>query len=252
MNRFKFMIIALLVAINAIAEQTVVGDYILGSIHTTNDLQILCNDGYTSAFDLSTANPAWVAYKVSKVDKFVWYPRSEFRTDPDALVKVDPGDYSYSGYDRGHCAPNFAIMKNYGKKAQDQTFYMSNMMPQAPRLNRGVWKQLEQKIANDYSWKYGELYVLCGPIYDSEECKWIRNKIKVPTHCYMIVARVDSSNTNEFDSISFIFPNENGLKELSSYTNSVDKIEELTGIDFFSNYDLNIQSNLESRVNKMW
>jgi endonuclease G len=127
------------------------------------------------------------------------------------------------------------------------------MIPQTPALNRKSWKYLEVKIADEYSKRFGEVFVVCGPIYDGDgEGRWIRGKIRIPTHCYMILSKRNSVNTNDLDVLSFIFPNADKVQGFMEYTNSVDKVEQLTGLDFFSDLDYNVQTNIESKINPIW
>lgn len=50
-------------------------------------------------------------------------------------------DYTHSGYDRGHMVP--AADRSASSKAMRSTFIMTNVCPQAPALNRGAWKKIE-------------------------------------------------------------------------------------------------------------
>lgn len=75
------------------------------------------------------------------------YPRDEnFRGDDNVVGSAEQWDYSYSGYDRGHMAP--AGDMKWSKKAMDESFFMTNMCPQAKTLNTGAWKRLEENAVN--------------------------------------------------------------------------------------------------------
>ena len=69
----------------------------------------------------------------------------KFKADPDlqAVARAVPGDYVGSGYDKGHMAPVEDMRKD--SAAMLQSFYMSNMVPQDPILNRGVWRSIENQ-----------------------------------------------------------------------------------------------------------
>ena len=92
-----------------------------------------------------------------------------FFTDPRTAARVESADYSESGYDRGHMAPNYAIGTRYGAAAQEETFKMSNVCPQRHRLNAGLWKDLETKIADNYTGRYGQVWVIDGPVFGPED-----------------------------------------------------------------------------------
>lgn len=85
--------------------------------------------------------------------------------DKRTAARVEPDDYTRSGYDRGHMAPNYGIATRFGRQAQEETFLMSNISPQKHGLNAGVWKTLEQRIATNYPGRFGEVWVLAGPVF---------------------------------------------------------------------------------------
>ena len=111
-----------------------------------NNLTILANKGFVVGYDQKRLNPAWVAYKVFQIAPDSVSPKrpSHFEEDERLTVQVSHEDYTHSGYDRGHMAPNYAIATRYGKKAQLQTFLTSNITPQKHTLNDGIWKKNRQ------------------------------------------------------------------------------------------------------------
>ena len=112
---------------------------------------IIENTGFTVGYSELHKTPVWVSYRLFRVDDPVSGERpSRFKVDERTEAKVKHDDYTNSGYDRGHIAPNYAISTRFGRVAQLQTFLMSNICPQLPRLNRQVWKRLEQRVAKTY------------------------------------------------------------------------------------------------------
>ena len=98
-----------------------------------------------------------------------------------------------SGYDRGHMAP--AADMKWSKQAMEESFYMSNICPQNPNLNRGDWNDLEEK-SRQWAKKYGAVYIACGPIYDTKRPKRIgNNKVAVPHAFYKVILINDKKNT---------------------------------------------------------
>ncbi|MDB6175345.1 MAG: nucA [Chthoniobacteraceae bacterium] len=81
--------------------------------------------------------------------------------------QVATNEYTRIGYDRGHMAPNWAVSVSYGREAQIETFYTSNIVPQEPELNRGIWEALERIEANDYARRYDGVVCFDSPIYDA-------------------------------------------------------------------------------------
>lgn len=110
-----------------------------------NEITVLNKGAFVIGYDETRQCPVWVAYKVTPDDDYISPTRpSHFKIDFETKSKVSPDDYTRSGYDRGHLAPNYAIGSRYGVKAQLETFKMSNIAPQKLELNRGYWKELEE------------------------------------------------------------------------------------------------------------
>ena len=76
--------------------------------------------------------------------------------------QTSTGDYTKSGYDRGHMAP--AADMKWNKQAMEESFYMSNICPQNPNLNRGDWNDLEEK-SRQMAKKYLEPCILPADLY---------------------------------------------------------------------------------------
>ena len=70
-------------------------------------------------------------------------------------------DYLKSGYDKGHLAP--AADMKYSTTTMKESFYFSNMSPQKPEFNRGIWKELEEQVRN-WAQIYDTVYIVTGPI----------------------------------------------------------------------------------------
>ncbi|MCF8131368.1 MAG: DNA/RNA non-specific endonuclease [Deltaproteobacteria bacterium] len=174
-----------------------------GTPVTSQKVRILKNEGYLVGYSEERRCPLWVAYKVYDDPAHETSERPDgFMVDRRTRSRVDPAAYTRSGYDRGHMAPNYAIGETYGHKAQMETFKMSNIIPQRPELNRGPWKELEQKIANDYAKECGEVWVVTGPVFDGQR-QWLSSGVEVPDACYKII--VDQHN-DRLRVIAFLMP----------------------------------------------
>ena len=175
----------------------------------------------------------------------------EFTKDP--LLENDysiTSDYRGSGYDRGHMCP--AGDMNFNKTAMNECFYMSNITPQKPGLNRLIWKDLEEKV-RDWAIENDSLYIVVGAIYSSRPKRIGKDKVAVPKELYKIVA--DISAKDGYKAIAFIIANKNYSKnaDFMDYAVSIDSLENLTGIDFFANYKNKNVEQIESSVNKnLW
>ena len=165
---------------------------------------------------------------------------NDFRVD----TKVSTGsasnkDYKYSGYDRGHLAP--AGDMKISNLAMNESFLYSNISPQSPLLNRDKWKSLETLVRE---WASEEkIHVVTGGILVSGLQEIGNNGVDVPKYFYKIIY-----SPNKDKMIAFILPNEKCKMDLKEYVVTVDKVEELTNIDFFPQLVDEIEENLESKI----
>lgn len=215
-------------------------------------VKVIKNKGYVVGYDETMRNPAWVAYRLERNEASGTAERPEsFEVDRRTRARVDHGDYTNSGYDRGHMAPNYAIDTVFGEAAQKETFLMSNIVPQKPNLNQGPWKKLEQIVANRYLRDYQEAWLITGPIYQYP-IQQMSTGVAIPHAFFKIVMDVvDSGGVRVFAVIleQDALPSE----KLSRYLVSIDEVERLTGFDFLSLLDDAAEEALEANVAKrLW
>lgn len=207
--------------------------------------QILKRKGYTLSYNADYKTSQWVAWELTRKETKGKEGRTDkFLPDPDVLgAKAYTSDYTKSGYDRGHMAP--AADMKWSRQAMEESFFMSNICPQNPNLNRGDWNDLEEK-SRQWAKKYGAVYIACGPIYDTKRPKRIgNNKIAVPDAFYKVILINDKKNPK---AIGFIFPNKAGHKPLNKYIVTVDSVEIRTNIDFFPT----LPDEIENRIEAEW
>lgn len=207
---------------------------------------------YTLSYNERHEQAEWVAYILTRERlQMEWQDRPDV-FEPDPLVRTGSatlGDYRNSGYDRGHLAP--AADMAFNKTAIAETFYMSNMSPQARDFNKGIWKELEE-LTRDWAIKFKKLYVVTGPILkDGGKGKIGSNEVTIPTAFYKIL--LDLSEPDQ-KAIAFIVPNEVSYDPLFKYTVSVDEVEKQTGINFFPKLmTRDLERELESQFNRdLW
>lgn len=210
-------------------------------------LNILRNASYTSGYCEAYGNPAWVTYTITDLEQAYPIPsRPPFRADSRSKALVKPDDYTNSGYDRGHMAPNFGIARTYGSQGQAETFLMTNIVPQEHGLNAGPWRDLERRVALNYAPRFGSVIVVTGPVYYNTTPKRINTNIAIPDAFYKIVL---AKNHCGLLAYAFLFPHDDlASRDLSRYLTSIDRIEELTGLDFFPRLPREIQNPLESKI----
>ncbi|WP_092829177.1 DNA/RNA non-specific endonuclease [Vreelandella subterranea] len=211
--------------------------------------RVLRNDGFLVGWSDVRVNPLWVSYQVTAVDDTRIGSRPDFRPDWRTLWPVGTDSYSGSGYDRGHLAPNYAIAAVHGRSAQLDTFYMSNMTPQRPNLNRQLWQRLEEAVMDHFAPRFDRLQIITGPIFPERFMDNVFNRVglvEVPEAFYkIIVAPHDEAPL----ALAFIMPQDvRGNEPLDDYLVSIDDIEARTGLDFFHELNDNVESVLESEI----
>jgi len=220
-----------------------------------SDFKILVNTGYAVGYSEKLKNPLWAVYRLgNKKTQSVqeWERPWTFYVDTRTDSKVTHADYERSGYDRGHIIPNFAMMEQYGQMAQLETYLMSNICPQTPSLNRGIWKTLEGKIRDEISQddttnkQVHSVYVITGPIFKKNPPDRLASGVAIPDEFYKIIA-FKKGYLSTLKAVSFIFPQAPETNEFMAYVTTIDEIEKLTGLDFFPELGVRKQKNLESK-----
>lgn len=233
----------------------------LPKVTDTAHFKILYNSTFITGYSESLKSPLWTVFRLGntkgtfdekKVEK--WERPETFKTDVRTSAKVAHDDYTSTGFDRGHMAPNNSILVNYGQMAQLETFLMSNICPQNPNLNQGIWKKLEDyelsvlSQIDEKNKQVTDLYVICGPIYDKNP-EMLKTGIAIPTHFYRILVYAQGYGATP-KAVAFIFPqNPDGGKSASdflAFATTVDTIETLTHINFFALLTEAKQKNIES------
>jgi endonuclease G len=208
---------------------------------TSTTQTIIEHEFYTLSYSEKHEQAEWVAYELKK-DQLSHsnFERPYFIDDPE----VDSGsaswkNYKRSGYDKGHLCP--AGDRRFSRKAFDETFYTSNISPQLNDFNAGIWNNLEQKTRY-WASKYDGVYVITGGVLTNNLKTIGSEDVSVPKYFYKIL--LDNSR-GEYKVIAFLLPHESSERPLNKFVVSVDKIEQMTGINFFPNLPDSIENKLE-------
>lgn len=204
---------------------------------------ILKRTGYVASYNKTTLLPNWVAWHLTAERTEGSAKRSgvDFAEDTEVPEpRATDWDYYNSGYDRGHMCP--AADNKWSKKAMEESFLFTNMCPQNGNLNRGDWNEMEM-ACRKWAKKYGDLYIVCGPILYKGKHKTIgKNKVVVPEAFFKVVLRTG----DDPQAIGFIYKNTSGNRPKDSYVNTVDEVERITGIDFFPSLPDDIEKKVEA------
>lgn len=207
--------------------------------------EVIVDPHYSIAYAERHEQPIWVAYELTadrlrnqRAKRNDWFEMDDRVTTQSA----HHGDYIRSGYTRGHMAPaqDFA----FSQEAMDQTFLMSNITPQLANFNGGIWRELEE-LVRDWALENEHLYIVSGPIFeDGKKLEKIgKNGVSVPHAFYKVIL---DNREPERKGIAFVIPHEVTDQHLENYATNIRFVEDVTGIDFFSDLlDTDLQDSLE-------
>ncbi|MBC7774667.1 MAG: DNA/RNA non-specific endonuclease [Phycisphaerae bacterium] len=208
--------------------------------------EVVRHTWYTLGYSEDHEQAEWVAYELTRDhlnENWAERPNS-FRPDPEVDTEsATPRDYNSSGYDKGHLCP--AADMAFDAAAIDETFFMSNMSPQVPAFNMGIWRELEE-LTRDWARRFNHLYVVTGPVLSQPGLGQIGfSKVTVPSYYYKVLLAPDQQKA-----IAFILPNQVSEKRVTDYACSIDKVENATGIDFFPRVLKGLGEELEGSLDK--
>lgn len=214
--------------------------------------RVLVNRGYAVGYSDARANPLWAAYRMQDLARIPEAPKrpERFETDRRTAARVGPEAYSGSGYDRGHLAPNYGIATRYGAAAQKETFLMSNIAPQRHALNAGLWQDLERRIATNWPARYGEVWVLTGPVFGTQPAK-LKGGVEVPEAFFKIVI---DENEGRLRTLAFLVPQETpATADPARFLTTIGEIQRRTGLDFLAELEDAAEQAVEAaRAEKVW
>lgn len=194
----------------------------------TANTQYLCKTNYAIHYRYDTKTAEYVVQHITLAN--ITGPakrKDDFRADPSIPKPYQStlADYAGFPFDRGHLSPGADNTQN--DMVMSESFFLSNMVPQVPNHNRGIWKQLETAVRN---WvKEGkDIYVVSGTIYAPGYQTIGAGQVGIPTHMWKVI--VDRKSVK---SIAFIFPNAPiPVKDLPQYATTIAEVEKATGINF--------------------
>ena len=210
--------------------------------------QILKRKGYTVSYNSETKNPNWVAWHLTKSHTSGSFQRSQevFSEDTDVKApRATDRDYFNSRYDRGHMCP--AGDMKWSAAAMRDCFYMSNVCPQTRELNHVSWERLESACRR-WAKKMGSIYIVCGPVYWKKVPEYIGvdHRVAVPDGFFKVVLCLQKGKEK---GIAFYYDNTDVSQSMRKAVRSIDQIEKMTRLDFFSELPDGIENRLESMRN---
>ncbi|MGC8865622.1 MAG: DNA/RNA non-specific endonuclease [Bacteroidales bacterium] len=205
----------------------------------------LRHQGYTVSYDIENKIPKWVAYylvphRLKKISK----RSDDFRPDPwiPLAFSATLQDYKSSGYDRGHLAP--AADMSWSDEVMSESFFLSNMTPQEPSFNRGIWKKLEDEVRK-WAQTYDTLLIVTGPMPGAYKGYIGDGKVAVPVSFYKALM---AWQNNVGHGLALVIPNEASNQPIAYYALSVDSLESLLSCNLFAALPQPAQENAECKI----
>lgn len=198
---------------------------------------------YTLEYDEEHETALWVAYELTADEvRGTVTRKDDFRADKMVLTgSANRYDYQGSGFDRGHLAP--AGDMKISEAAMSESFYMSNMIPQRPAFNRGIWLELENTVRT-WAVENGAVLIATGPLYGQDIPLRIGSSgVAVPEGFFKVIL---DYREPQLKAIAFLFANEGSDRPLAEFAVSVDEAERASGLDFFHGLPDETEERLES------
>ena len=206
-------------------KKLLLGLLLITSITVNAQTVVLKHKIYTATYDTQKNYPILIEYWLTKAMLVcpTRIPRgTKFMPDPLLKKETDlQSSYDKSGYDRGH---NMNAEDNRCDQiGMNESFYFSNMTPQDPRLNRGVWKSLETRVRETAALD-DSIKVWMGSVGEIKKI----GKLSIPTHCWKVIY---DNKTKQYQ--SWIFPNVSPkIMEVDNYKVTVEDVEKLSKLKF--------------------
>jgi DNA/RNA endonuclease G (NUC1) len=213
----------------------------------SNFTKNFCRKGYSFGFAVKKKMCLWAMYTVILNRPIPKIPRGidKWQSDPEIAQEhqVNEKFFAQNEYDKGHLIRRTDAM--WSDTAVNEIFLYSVCVPMLDVVNRKYWYELENltspsKIETNRPEQ--KLIIISGPIYSSKTIRNYRGIADIPDSFYRIIFNPLLKKAS-----AWIIPNAkiNGVFNLSDYLVSVDKIENLTGLDFFNMYSLSEQESIE-------
>ncbi len=149
-----------------------------------------------------------------------------------ACDRAELADYARSGYDRGHMSPNHDMPT---PTAQRESFFLANIVPQAPKINQNLWEGIETAVrtlvSNDH-----DLYVITGSLFESSEAEQLNGCVLVPSSVFKAIY-----DPGRHEAGAYVTMNEKNSRTMQYDAISIEELERRAGINLFPMMSITIK-----------
>ncbi len=215
---------------------------------------------YVESYNSSKGGPNWVSWHIGKSDLGNAERQDNFRADdnlPNTMYAANATDYKNSGFDKGHNCPS--ADRTATQEANEATFLMDNIIPQAPNNNQRLWEHLES-YCRDKVQAGNEVFVVMGNYgtggtgRKGYKTTLDAGHINVPAHIWKVVLILPDGNNDlarinaSTQLIAIDTPNDNNVSNnWMDYTTTVSIIEQRCKCDLLSALPATVQKELEGK-----
>ncbi|MFQ3640465.1 MAG: DNA/RNA non-specific endonuclease, partial [Chloracidobacterium sp.] len=221
---------------------------------------LVVRDQFTASYSRADAKPNWVAWHTdqSHLGREARGKFDENSTDnqlPEGWRRITTFDYTGSGYDRGHHLPS--ADRTASREANNGTFLMTNVIPQAPDNNQGPWERMERYVRDQIRQNDMEAYTVMGSYGEIGRIPGQGGdaNIAIPDRVWKVVILIPRGDNDlerinrDTQVIAVDMPNRQGIRNENweNYRVSVTDIERATGHQFFTNLPPDVQAALREK-----
>ena len=188
--------------------------------------------GFRLLYDCDLKSAIRFEYKLDR-DTVNFSRPSTFNLDPNLSKncgqQLTTNSYAsvVSGWDRGHLVASNHM--DYDVAYLLRANYMTNIVPQLAGFNQGLWKETEN-ITECYR-DLAPVQVIGGIIYSDSSNDFFLASHGIQSPDFFWKTLITTNSNNQIETISWLFPNQNGLADLNSSIVSIDELERKVGSD---------------------
>lgn len=200
-----------------------------GFPQSTRRVTPICRQAYLVGYDAVAKLPEYVTYELLPQNALGCIARTNaFIADQSVTNGPRPDDYAGTGFDKGHMSPDGDL--SWDTQVEFESFLMTNMVPQAGSLNRGIWKLLETSIRGWTVQLNQSFTVYVGGVYSLQDSK-IGTGVIVPHAFYKIVVN-NATGAVAGWMFPHVAPYPNLGNDLTKFRMPISQIQTAAGVRF--------------------